>query len=164
MNNTNDNVEKVCNFYMSDWHFTVMILPYINKEINQNVQIITFFEKDISQKFKTLVGKLNLKNEEEILKINWNNVDINKSISEIENKIKNNNKNLLIINGTNDYIKNVNYKIKKEIKQNTLTEHRLKIIDCYDFNSNKEKIDSILKKYDSMLNTSGEIKISNIIA
>ena len=62
MNNTNDNIEKTCNFYMSDWHFTVMVLPYINSEINQNTQIINIFEKDISQKVKTLVDKLNLKN------------------------------------------------------------------------------------------------------
>ena len=53
MNNTNDNIEKICNFYLSDWHFTVMMLPYINNEINKKTQISTIFEKDISQKVKT---------------------------------------------------------------------------------------------------------------
>ena len=81
MNNTNDNIEKTCNFYMSDWHFTVMVLPYINSEINQNTQIINIFEKDISQKVKTLVDKLNLKNKNEILKINWKSTNINNSIN-----------------------------------------------------------------------------------
>ena len=77
MKNTNDNIKKICNFYMSDWHFTVMLLPYINKEINMKTQIFTIFENDITQKVKTLVDKLNLKNKDQILKINWKNADIN---------------------------------------------------------------------------------------
>ena len=163
MNNTNDNIEKTCNFYMSDWHFTVMVLPYINSEINQNTQIINIFEKDISQKVKTLVDKLNLKNKNEILKINWKSTNINNSINEIESKLKNCSQNLLIINGTNNYIKKVNDEIQSKISKDYFKNRKIKIIDCYDFDTNKENMNIILEKYDYILNTSGEIKISNIM-
>ena len=46
MKYTNDNVKKICNFYMSDWHFTVMLLPYISTEINKGTKVITIIEKD----------------------------------------------------------------------------------------------------------------------
>ena len=28
-------IEKICSFYVSDWHLVTMLLPYINKEINE---------------------------------------------------------------------------------------------------------------------------------
>lgn len=162
MKNTNDNIEKICNFYMSDWHFAVMILPYINNEINSNTQIITIFEKDISPKVKTLVDKLNLKNKDEILKINWKNSDIKNFIQEIKIKMKNNDKNILIINGTNSYINRINNRLETEIHNNIFKNLNIKIIDCYEFEENKDNMNSIIEKYDFMLNTSGEIKINSI--
>lgn len=162
MKNTNDNIKKICNFYMSDWHFTVMLLPYINKEINMKTQIFTIFENDITQKVKTLVDKLNLKNKDQILKINWKNADINNIIYQLENKLKNNDNNIVIINGTNNYIKEVNKKLEEVIYNDKFLQKNIKIIDCYDFEENKEKINTIIGKYDSMVNTSGEIKVENI--
>lgn len=161
MEKTNDNIKKICNFYMSDWHFTVMLLPYINKEINMKTQIITIFENDMTEKVKTLVGKLNLKNKEEILKINWQKTCLDNFISEIEYNIKSNDKNLLIINGSNMYINQANNEIKNVIYKKEIASKKIKIIDCYDFESNKEKINLIIKKYDGMLNTSGEIKLDS---
>ena len=162
MKNTNDNIKKMCTFYMSDWHFTVMLLPYINKEINMKTQIFTIFENDITQKVKTLVDKLNLKNKDQILKINWKNADINNIIYQLENKLKNNDNNIVIINGTNNYIKEVNKKLEEVIYNDKFLQKNIKIIDCYDFEENKEKINTIIGKYDSMVNTSGEIKVENI--
>ena len=162
MKNTNDNIKKICNFYMSDWHFTVMLLPYINKEINMKTQIFTIIENDITQKVKTLVDKLNLKNKDQILKINWKNADINNIIYQLENKLKNNDNNIVIINGTNNYIKEVNKKLEEVIYNDKFLQKNIKIIDCYDFEENKEKINKIIEKYDSMVNTSGEIKVENI--
>ena len=28
-------IEKICSFYVSDWHLVTMLLPYVNKEINE---------------------------------------------------------------------------------------------------------------------------------
>ena len=163
MKNTNDNLEKICNFYMSDWHFIVMLLPYINKEINMQTQIITIFEKDMTEKVKTLVEKLNLKNKEKILKINWKNSDINNFKNEFQKKFKAGSKNLLIVNGTNNYINEINKVINNMEYNDSSSSKQIKIIDCYDFDSNKDNISTILKKYDGMLNTSGETKIKNIL-
>lgn len=41
---TNDNIKKICNFYVSDWHLAVMLLPYINKEINKGTKLLLFFK------------------------------------------------------------------------------------------------------------------------
>lgn len=69
---TNDNIKKICNFYVSDWHLAVMLLPYINKEINKGTKITTVFQNNMRNNIETLVRKLNLKNEKEILQIDWN--------------------------------------------------------------------------------------------
>lgn len=163
MEYTNDNKEKICNFYMSDWHFTLMLLPYINKEINMNTHVTTFLEKNMTENIKTLVEKLNLKNKEEILKINWNKTDINNVTKNIEDKIMKGENILIIINGTNSYIQEVNSKIDDLICTNYFSNKKIKIIDCYDFDSNKENIGTIVKNYDVMLNTSGVKKIESIL-
>ena len=31
----NNNVKKLCSFYVSDWHLVAMLLPYINQKINE---------------------------------------------------------------------------------------------------------------------------------
>ena len=62
-------IEKICSFYVSDWHLVTMLLPYINKEINEKANIITILEKDIEQNIKTLIDKLNLKNKQKILNV-----------------------------------------------------------------------------------------------
>ena len=147
MKDTNDNIKKICNFYMSDWHFTVMILPYINKEINNKTQIITLFEKDMTEKVKALVDKLNLKNKEEILKIKWKNSKVDNFITEFYNNVKNYDKNILIINGSNYYIKKINNEIKDIIYKEEFVDKKIKIIDCYDFEYNKENISQIIKEY-----------------
>ena len=64
-------VEKICSFYVNEWHLVTMVLPYINKEINEKANITTILENDIEENVKTLLAKLNLKNEKTILEINW---------------------------------------------------------------------------------------------
>ena len=40
-------VEKICSFYVNEWHLVTMVLPYINKEINEKANITTILENDI---------------------------------------------------------------------------------------------------------------------
>ena len=63
----NKKVEKLCSFYVSDWHLATMILPYINSKIEKNVKIIPVLENDLKENIKILVEKLNLKNKDKIL-------------------------------------------------------------------------------------------------
>lgn len=161
MGYTNDNIRRICNFYVSDWHLAVMLLPYINKEINKGVKITTVFEKNMKDNIQTLVGRLNLKNKEKILDMNWNSKD-----KDIENYIQENideeKQNLFIVNGNKDYIENTNDKLYKCVKENCIKGNVIKILDCYEINKDEEKMYDIIKMHDGILNTSGEHKIETI--
>ena len=43
----NKYMQKICCFYASDWHLTVMLLPYINNKIKENVSIYMRCENNI---------------------------------------------------------------------------------------------------------------------
>ena len=64
MKKENQRVEKLCSFYVSDWHFATMLLPYINHQIEKQVNVITLLENNSAENIEILVKKLNLKNEE----------------------------------------------------------------------------------------------------
>ena len=118
-----NNLTKLCSFYVSDWHLVTMLLPYINKKINEQAQIATILENNVEENVKKLVEKLNLKNKEKILKLNWNN---KLSTKEIFNNI-NNKEIVIIINGTRDYITRQNIKLLRYIQKNKI-ENKIKII------------------------------------
>lgn len=163
MGHTNDNIKKICNFYVSDWHLVVMLLPYINKEINEGVKITTIFERNMKDNIETLVEKLNLKNENEILQINWNN-KINENIENyIQENLDEKRENLFIINGNKKYIENINEKLYKCIKEKGSKGNLVKIVDCYEVSKNEEKMYNIIKMHDSILNTSGEHDIEKVV-
>ena len=50
MEMSRNHIEKLCSFYVSDWHLVTMLLPYINKQINEKANIITILESDIEEK------------------------------------------------------------------------------------------------------------------
>ena len=99
---------KLCSFYVSDWHLVTMLLPYLNEEINKENKIVTLLETNIKEKVETLVKKLNLKNSEQILNINWNIVRTKKylelkNILNIESKGEENI--TILVNGRKKYRK-----------------------------------------------------------
>ena len=59
---SNQENQKVCSFYASDWHLVTMLLPYINKKINEEIKIATILEQDAEEKVAILLDKLNIKN------------------------------------------------------------------------------------------------------
>ena len=32
-------IKKICSFYVSDWHLVTMLLPYINRQIDEKAKI-----------------------------------------------------------------------------------------------------------------------------
>ena len=161
-------VEKICSFYVNEWHLVTMILPYINKEINEKANITTILENDIEENVNTLLAKLNLKNEEEILKINWKaNKEITYNyIEEIINNLtkNNNNEEIIFINGSRDYIDFLNYQIEKMLKQNifNIKNKKIKIINCYEVTEFNNGIKDILDSHIKILNTAGEKYITDV--
>ena len=162
MNIEGENIMKLCSFYVSDWHLVTMLLPYINRKINEKEKIVTVLENDIKNNVETLVKRLNLRNEEEILNIDWSKRDNYLSI----NKLLNNNivENIIIIvNGTKEYIKaNKNIDTIIEKNRDKIKQKNIKIINCYEIVEFNGSIVEILDNHDKILNTSGEKEINEV--
>ena len=58
-----ENKENMCAFYASDYHFEMMILPYLDKKIEENNNIVIFTENNLKDTINVLVSKTNLKEE-----------------------------------------------------------------------------------------------------
>ena len=178
-------VEKLCSFYVSNWHLVTMLLPYINEKIEKNTKIITILENNIEENIKKLLERLNLKNKEKILKINWKNFnsqkyeEVSKYLSEqnknIENiiikeknknskNVINNSKNsegvIILVNGTKENIEVNNANIQKWLKKAKI--NKAKIINFFEVTEFNNKISEILDNHDKVFNTSGEREISEV--
>ena len=112
--------EKTCCFYVSEFHLEMILIPYINEKIEEDITILT--EKNLKQTLEILITKINLKkeNKEKILQLGW---DKKEEIKE--------NSNIIII-GSKEYIKNKNKQIENK--------NPLSILDCYDFEEEKSKM------------------------
>ncbi len=162
----NKSIQKLCSFYVSDWHFATMILPYINSKIEENANFVPVLENNVKENIKTLVEKLNLKNKEKILSINWKNMNSIK-YEDIENKLnkeisnKNNEKeNIILINGSKNYIEKNNYNIEKWLKKSLVS--KIKIINFFEVTEFNSNIVEILSSHNKVFNTSGEKNIEEV--
>jgi len=154
-------IESLCSFYVSDWHMVTMLLPYINAQVNENIKIATIFEKEIETKLIELLEKLNLKNKEEIKKINWKikngykYEEVSKILSEQLRE-----KQIILISGTKDFLDKTNQNIQKWYSKQK--EAKIKIINCYEVTDFNYNLKEILDSHDRILNTSGEKEICEI--
>ena len=39
-----NSIKKVCGFYVSSVHLVTMLLPYLNKQIEEQIEVIPFLE------------------------------------------------------------------------------------------------------------------------
>lgn len=155
-------IKKLCNFYVSDVHLSVMLLPYLSKQVNEDVEITTIFEKLDKQNVETILDKLNVKNKEKILNINWfnSNKDTYEKIENtIDKNINENKKITIIIGGNRNYILENNKNIINYLKEKNSNLENVKIINCYNVEEVGTNMKLIVKEYDGILNTSGEVKI-----
>lgn len=166
MDFVNEKVEKICSFYVSDWHLVTMLLPYINKKIEEKSKITTILEKDIESNIETLVQKLNLKKSEKILEINWKKQEVKKysKLAQILSKQIDNNvtENIILVNGTKEYIDKVNKNLNKYISNLKENKTKIKIINFYEVLEFNYNITEILDEHDKILNTSGEKEIYEV--
>lgn len=137
----NKKVEKICSFYASDFHLEMMLLPYINKGIDEKQKIKIVTEKNLENSMKILVSKVNLNDDkrEEILNLGWNKSEI----GEI-----NNSSNIILV-GTQDFIDNKHKEIMEKQFDNA------KIIDCYNIEEVNGNMQNIINQHDKSLNTLG---------
>ena len=134
-----ETTEKKCCFYVSDFHLEMTIVPYINRKIAQNKNIVIITQNKLEDTIKILMSKMNIKNKQKILELNWNNNELN--LIEGKNNL------VIIINGTKEFIDNTN----KEIK-NKFSNLSLELINCYNFNEIKDNIVEIEDSHTAVLN------------
>lgn len=132
--------KKMYVFYVSEFHLEMILLPFVNKKIEEKEKIIINTEYDLEDTMKVLLNRMNLKeeNKEKILDLNWNK----KEKQEMYNK-----SNIITI-GRQEYIDKINSEIKQENLNN------IRMLDCYKFDDIKEEISDIANKYDGNFNTS----------
>lgn len=144
--------EKVCTFYVSDYHFEMISLPYIDKNLSKK-DIIILTENNLEKTIETLISRMNFKEDKKrkIFQIDWKNNDMEK-FKKIKEDADNNKEMIIFIKGKENYIKNVN----KNIEKWTDKIDNVKIIDCYDMEEISGKMNEIMDNYKILLSTSGE--------
>lgn len=143
---SNKYIEKTYCLYASDWHLTIMLLPFISKKLYQKDKIFMKFENSIEDKMKILTAKLGFKNKDEINEIKWG--------MEINDEDESENEKIYVIAGSKKYMDDMNKKISSYYRNK---ETKVKIINCFDIMTNSETGESLSdKEYDSVLTTSGE--------
>lgn len=149
----NKYIQKSCCFYASDWHLTVMLLPYINNKVQENCSIYMKCENNIEEKMNILLNKLTLKNKKNIMNINWENLVAEDNIDD--------NEKIYIVSGSDKYIKNINNLIEQCYDKKN---YNIKIINCYEVRDN-EDLGKIISEngYTQILNTKGECDIKNTV-
>lgn len=159
-----DKIKRICSFYVSDYHLVTMLLPYIKEKLQMKNKIITILEKSLEQNMEKLIENINFKNNEkqEILNIGWTKstkIDIEKILDKIQKDKK---EIIILINGKNEYIKQINKKINLWINKNQNKIINIIIINCYEVTQFNENIKEILDAHDKILNTSGEKEIIDV--
>lgn len=156
MSNNLETKEKICSFYVSDYHFEMIALPCMCKSLEENKDVVILTENNLNDTIKTLLSKMNFKvdKKETILNLDWDNNDLNK-FKRIKSNIENNQDMVIFIKGKENYIKNANQNLEKWISK---TEN-LKVIDCYDIEEVTDRANDIISSYDKILRTAGEIEL-----
>ena len=137
----NKNIEKICNFYVSDFHLEMILLPYLNQKLKEEEPVTIISEKNLNQSIKELISKVNLDNKikNNILNLEWDSAEI----KEIQN-----NSNVVLI-GTENFIE------QKKNKLIDMDVENLKIIDCYNLQEVEKDVQKIVLTHDKNLNTLG---------
>ena len=131
--------QKVCSFYVSNMHFATMILPFVNKQMEEQANVLTFFENNFTTNIELVLSRLTISEErkKELLGINWRDTNTIKYLNVekiLKNKLSKCNKNIIIINGEREYIKLGNECIEKRWEKNhkKMEAYNIKTIDCYE--------------------------------
>lgn len=167
--NKKSSTQKVCSFYVSNMHFATMILPFANKQKEEETEIITFLKNNYTTNIELVLSRLTISEErkKEILDINWRDTNVEKyaTVEKIlKTKLGKNNNNIIIVNGDEEYINIINDCIERYIEKHKkkLDTANIKIIDFYEVGNFNENVKEILEKHEMIFNTAGEHKIEEI--
>lgn len=153
MNTEENQIEKICSFYVSDYHLEMIMIPYINRKIEEkaNIEIIT--ERKLKDTVKEVIKKINLtkQRKKEMLNLSWNNNSTKKIKNEASSAEQ-----IIFVVGSTQYIE----KINEEIEEIEAKKAKTKIINCYNIGEIKQNITEIAIKHKKILNTKEEKEIA----
>lgn len=145
-------IEKICSFYASEYHLEMIMIPYINKKIDEQVNVEIITEKELSETAKEVIARINIpeKRKKEILKIDWNNNKIEKARKNEKKREK-----VIFVIGKQNYIKKINKELNKILEKNI----KLKVVNCYSLEDIQNNMTEIVGNYTKVLNTTEEKEI-----
>lgn len=158
MKDQENQMKKVCGFYVNEMHFATMILPYIRREIEAKHKIITILQNDMKSNVEEVLSNMNLNEtlQNEILTLNWSKT-ISVKYSKVKQIIEEANgqaQNItIIINGDKEFIKMVNQYTEKAIKSISMLK-TVTITNFYDV-TEFTNVSEITNLHEYILNTSG---------
>ena len=140
--------QKICSFYISEFHLLTILLPYINEKILEQKKVAVILQKDITKNVTSYlenVRNLNLNNEK-IIEIGWNKTEQTKLNKNLEGKE-------VIVIGDKEYIEEINSIVERKYNVS-------EILNCYKV-SDIERIDKVLENHDKVLKIEGKIDVKN---
>ena len=149
--------EKICAFYASDYHFEMITLPCVYKNLEEKRDVIILTENNLEETIKVLLSKMNFNEsrKKQIMGLDWENDDL-KKFRKIKYNLENDIETTIFVKGNENYIKNANLNLEKWEKNRK----NFKVIDCYNIEEVADKVDELMKSYNKILKTSGETDIS----
>lgn len=147
------NLEKICNFSVSDWHMITVIISHLKRDSIYSKPIAFISEKDLKDDFNFLLNKFYLNENEKKLfrKIPWYNDT--KTLGICKNST-------YIINGSYDYINKTNLYFDN-ISRNKIDKN-ITLINCYNTFNKNLPIRNILNSNDKLLVTTGIKEINSV--
>ena len=136
-------LQKFCSLYVNEMHLIVMIIPYIESELEKGRKVVTVLENSLEDEMKIFLNKVNLgkTKKTKIKKINWNKSLLSEEqLAEIKNKT-------VLVKGSYEYIKMVNEKLANN--------ENIKIINCFYFEEFEQNSRILLEEHDAIINTTG---------
>ncbi len=157
-----NNKLKICSFYVSDWHLTAMLLPFIEEKTEKGEILNTILEKNLTHNMREILTRIQINEriKEKILKIDWKNKNLIKygDIRKFMEKITKNQKTVtIIVEGKKERIEYLNKNIEKwmQKQERKIKRKEIKIINCYEVTEFNQNLQEILDNHDKILNTSG---------
>lgn len=138
--------DNSCAFYVSDYHFEMIILPYINENLKENKNVYIFTENNLENTINVLINKINIENKikENILKINWKNEDENKYNKLLEDTKES----IIFVKGNTNYIEKINKNLDQIKKYK-----KIEVVDCYNLEEITDKTENIANKHKKVIVT-----------
>lgn len=150
---TKENEEKLCSFYASDFHLEMIILPYINKKLEDEEEVVIITEENLKESVNVLISKINLeeKRKTKLLNLNWEN-NYEEKIEQLYNCSSK--KVCVIVNGAESFINKIDKMLNKISDKNDIN-----IVNCFRIEDIQNHMQDIVLNHTGVLNTSGLQKI-----